>query len=121
MGDLSKNFSRREFRCKCGQCDQVGPDPELILVMQEIRDHFGVLVRVYSGHRCPTYNRRVGGAKYSQHLKGTACDFAVKGVAHDTVQEYLLERYAGKYGIGRYDTFTHVDVRPKMARWDNRS
>ena len=29
MGDLTANFSRAEFACKCGQCDgadSIGPD-----------------------------------------------------------------------------------------------
>ena len=120
MGDLSKNFSKSEFKCKCGECEQVGPDPRLIERLQEIRDHFDATVTIYSGHRCPAYNKRVGGAKYSQHLKGTAADFGVKGVSHNKVQKYALKMMEGWGGVGRYKTFTHVDVRKGPARWDNR-
>lgn len=120
MGDLSENFSRHEFKCKCGECEQIGPDPDLIDVLQTIRDHFGVPVTIHSGHRCPAYNRRVGGASRSQHMKGTAADFTVQDVTNNTVQSYVLELMAGRGGVGRYRTFTHVDVRPGPARWDNR-
>ena len=75
---------------------------------------------VHSGHRCPPYNAYVGGASASQHMKATAGDFTVEGVSPNTVQEYLLKRYADTKGIGRYNTFTHIDVRKGKARWDYR-
>lgn len=120
MGDLSKNFSTSEFRCKCRSCEPILPPKELVDALQELRDHFGKSVRVHSGHRCPDYNRRVGGAARSKHMKGIAADITVKGNSPNKVQKYLLDRYKGKYGIGRYNTFTHIDVRTGPARWDNR-
>lgn len=120
MGDLSKNFSKSEFRCKCGGCVPIIPPAELIEVMQHIRDHFGLPVKVHSGHRCVDYNRRVGGANGSKHLTAIACDFTILGVDNDKIQQYALNNYQGKYGIGRYNNFTHVDVREGPARWDNR-
>lgn len=127
MGDRSKNFSNHEFRCKCRiraphlpECQQVFPPDELIHVVQDVRNHFGAPVTIHSGHRCKAYNKYVRGARKSRHVKGDAADITIKGVHPNEVQEYLLQRYPGKYGIGRYNTFTHVDVRGYMARWDNR-
>ena len=120
MGDLSPNFNRREFKCKCGECEQVGPPQELVDVLQDVRDHFGKPITVHSGHRCPAYNKRVGGAKRSKHMLGIAADITVKGYTPNQVQKYLLNKYEGKYGIGRYNTFTHIDVRKGPARWDKR-
>lgn len=120
MGDLSKNFNRAEFKCKCGSCVQVGPDPRLIAEMQAIRDDLGKSIVVNSGHRCVAYNARVGGAPKSQHILGTACDFTVAGMTPNEVQEFMLARFKGRYGIGRYKTFTHFDVRGYEARWDLR-
>lgn len=120
MGDLSKNFNKSEFKCKCGQCEQVGPAQELVEVLQEIRDHFGTAITINSGHRCPAYNYRVGGARRSQHMLGTAADFNVKGKTPNEVQDFILTKYEGMYGIGRYNNFTHIDVRGYQARWDNR-
>ncbi len=120
MGDLSKNFSRDEFKCRCGRCEQVGPDPQLVEELQALRDHFGRAIVINSGHRCPAYNRRVGGARQSQHLKGTAADFNIAGYTPDEVQEHLLARFLGRYGVGRYNSFTHLDVRRGPARWDQR-
>lgn len=120
MGDLSTNFSRAEFRCKCGQCEPVDPPMELVDALQVLRDYVGVPVKIHSGHRCEAYNKKVGGALHSKHLTAEAADFTIEGYPPSDVQGYLLIRYAGRYGIGRYDTFTHLDVRKGMSRWDNR-
>tara|TARA_R110000851_G_scaffold1748_1_gene6807 strand:+ start:12030 stop:12323 length:294 start_codon:yes stop_codon:yes gene_type:complete len=95
------------------------PD-ELIEILQAARDHFGAPITVHSGHRCGNYNEFVGGARLSQHVEAKATDFTVKGVTPNEVQEYMLARYPTQHGIGRYNTFTHVDVRGSKARWDNR-
>jgi uncharacterized protein YcbK (DUF882 family) len=117
MGDLSKNFNLREFTCKCG-CGVAKAHPDLVEVLQDVRDHFGTSVRIISGYRCPKHNREVGGEVDSQHLKGKADDIVVEDVPPGTVADCLCDKYPGKYGIGRYATWTHIDVRsgpPK--RW----
>jgi len=90
---------------------------ETIDVVQDLCDHFESRVRVYSGCRCEAYNKKIGGAKASQHTKGTAMDIGIITVTPKEVQEYLLEKYKGKYGIGRYHSFTHIDTRTQEARW----
>ena len=116
MGDLSKNFSRAEFSCrdKCG-FDTV--DVETLGVLQDLRDHFGVGVSVTSGCRCRAYNKRIGGAKKSKHVEGRAADIQMS-ISPKRVADYLEAKYKGKYGIGRYKTFTHIDTRSGgAARW----
>jgi len=73
MGDLSKDFSRSEFACRCG-CGF--DDVNLILVerLQAIRNALGEPIRILSGCRCPTHNRKVGGSSASAHLAGHAAD-----------------------------------------------
>lgn len=90
---------------------------ELLEVLEDVRSHFGDLpVVVNSGYRCPTHNKNVGGAKKSQHLLGTAADIVVKGVRPSDVYRYLDPYHDG--GLGRYGTFTHIDVRGSgRARW----
>ena len=127
MGDRSKNLSDHEFRCKCQirapwlpECKEKKVPDKLIEVIQDVRDHFDAPVTIHSGHRCPPYNEHVDGAAKSMHMEAIAGDITVKGVTPNEVQQYLLSKYKGSYGIGRYNTFTHVDVRPYQARWDNR-
>jgi uncharacterized protein YcbK (DUF882 family) len=117
MGDLSKNFSRREFECKCG-CGFNTVDAELVKVLQVVRDYFKESITITSACRCEKHNNRVGGGKNSQHKLGRAADIVVSNVSPAEVQEYLDSRYPIKYGLGSYSDFTHIDTRSGVhARW----
>lgn len=113
---LSGNFRVREFACTDGS-DVVFVSPELVDVLQKIRDHFKAAVTINSGYRTVTKNRAVGGATYSQHLYGTAADITVKGYSPVVVAAYAESLLPGKGGIGIYSTFVHVDVRKTKSRW----
>lgn len=117
---LSDNFKVKEFACNDGS-DTVLIADELVSLLQKIRDHFGVAVTINSGYRTSTYNKKVGGATNSQHVKGTAADVVAKGVDPLTVAQYAEYLMPNSGGIGVYQTFTHVDVRTNRSRWDNRS
>lgn len=117
MGDLSPHFSRREFACKDG-CGGDTIDAQTLALLEEVRAHFGVPVTIHSGYRCDVYNRRVGGARNSQHLLGRAADFSVRGVPAGSVAQWIGARMSGFGGVGRYPTFTHIDTRSgPAARW----
>lgn len=117
---LSENFKVKEFACNDGS-DTVLISDELVDLLQKIRDHFRVAVTINSGYRTSTYNKKVGGATNSQHVKGTAADIVAKGVDPLTVAQYAEYLMPNSGGIGVYQTFTHVDVRTSRSRWDNRS
>ncbi len=117
MGDLSKNLSRYEFKCNCGKCDYDTVDIELVAVIQDVREHFKRSVTVTSGNRCPEYNESIGGAARSYHPRGRAADIVVSGISAHKVHEFLIESYPGSYGIGKYNSFTHIDTRSYCARW----
>ena len=115
-GRLSANFTEAEFRCRCcGQLPRGGMSPALIVALQAIRDRYGVPVTVNSGYRCVVHNRAVGGSPNSQHLVGNAADFVVRGIPASRVFADLDPAHQG--GLGRYNTFTHIDVRPNRVRW----
>lgn len=116
MGDLSNNFDRDEFECSCG-CGFDTVDYELVEVLEDLREHFDAPVTVNSACRCKEHNEAVGGGAKSQHLKGRAADVNVHLVTPLCVQDYLLNKYPDKYGIGKYSSFTHVDSRGTKARW----
>jgi len=48
---LSKNFTRKDFRCPCG-CSRQMVDSELVEKLQTIRDKLGKPIKVTSGYRC---------------------------------------------------------------------
>jgi len=117
MGDLSKNFSRAEFACHCG-CGFDSPDARLIILLQAVRDYYGLPIKVLSGCRCAKHNKKVGGASRSQHLLGFAADIAIIGVAPFDLAGVLNAAFRDLFGgLGIYRGFVHVDVRHWRARW----
>ncbi len=105
MGDVSANFSRSEFRDHRNQT-LIGPDQDLVVVVERIRALSGRPLRILSGYRSPSTNRAVGGSRRSQHLRGTAADIPA-GVA--TLEQALA---AGARGVGIRDGWAiHIDVR----------
>lgn len=128
MGDLSKHFSRHEFRCRgVGCCGGSGAvDERLIVALEELWRRccvetgvHRVSVMVNSGFRCERHNREVGGSENSEHCVGHAADIRCDAMSA-VVMADLAERVEGfrEGGVGRYDDFVHVDVRRSgPARW----
>lgn len=119
MNPWTKFFTRSEFACKCG-CGQDTVDAELLHVivnMRAVRKH---PIIPTSANRCVEHNRKVGGAKDSQHIISKALDFYEKGVDPGETARFLQEAFPDKYGIGVYNSWVHIDVRPEKARWDKR-
>ena len=114
MGNLSEHFSRAEFACKDG-CGFVTVDAELLELLEHIREEFGP-VTITSGCRCEIHNTIVGASINSQHLRGRAADFKTEANPRD-VYHWLSTNFPNTLGLGRYDTFTHVDTRNGRARW----
>ena len=114
---LSENFKVKEFASTDGS-DPIFIAPELVEVLQKIRTHFNKSVTINSAFRTAARNAAVGGAKYSQHLYGTAADIVVSGVAPKQVAEYAEKLMPNTGGIGIYSNFTHIDVRKTKSRWN---
>lgn len=115
---LSANFSVKEFECKCGSCPETLIDLDHVSKLQQLRQDLGRSIAINSAFRCSAHNSKVGGSPNSSHLKGTATDIAVKGMSPDEVADACEKLFDG---IGRYDTFTHIDSRGSKARWDLRT
>ena len=124
MGDLTKNFSLREFRCKDGTDVPSDLRENVILLcqnLQVLREHINKPIRIISGYRSPKYNRRIGGARKSQHMTAKAADIRVTGMTpqelKDIIESLISEGRMMKGGIGLYTSFLHYDVRGRNARW----
>jgi uncharacterized protein YcbK (DUF882 family) len=97
-----------------------------------MHSHFGSLygavkVGINSGYRCEARNRKVGGSSGSSHLTGRAVDFVVyrkvgeewQALSTAEVVNYLDSVALGKWGVGFYNSWTHLDTRSgKAARWN---
>jgi uncharacterized protein YcbK (DUF882 family) len=124
---LTKNFSIGEFNSKDGsQMPAVVREniEALAKNLQALREFFGAEISINSGYRSPAHNEAVGGASKSQHLKGIAADIVVEGITPDqvadTIEKLITEGKMKQGGIGRYNSFTHYDIRGEKARWDFR-
>lgn len=114
---LSTNFSVKEFACN-DRSDVVFVAPQLVTILQKIRNHFGKPVKINSAYRTPTYNKKIGGETYSQHTLGTAADICITGVTPKKIAEYVETLMPKTGGIGIYPTFCHIDVRETKSRWN---
>lgn len=117
----SAHFKLSEFKCKDGTAvpaKYYANCQRLMNLLEEIRTACGNrAITVNSGYRTPTYNEKVDGAKQSQHLYAAAADIKVSGMSASEVYR-LCDRLVGnRGGVGKYSTFTHVDVRGHKARW----
>ena len=121
---LSKNFKKSEFKCRDGT-DVPGHLmkylEELVENLQIIRDHIGVPMHIISGYRSPSYNRKIGGARRSQHMKARAADIVVKSMEPAELREIIVnlikEGKIKKGGVGLYRKFVHYDTRCFNNRW----
>ena len=122
---LTKNFNRQEFDCKDGT---KVPDEFLQNVqevannLQILRDYLKVPVRVTgSGYRTKSHNKKVGGAKFSQHLTASGADINADGYTPKElakeIEKLITKGKMKEGGIGIYTNFVHYDIRGTKARW----
>lgn len=118
-GELSPNFRKAEFACKCSHCSMVTVDMELVDILQRIRDHFGKPVNINSGYRCEKHNAEVGGATGSHHTKGMAADIRVKGVAPREVAKFAESIGVKRIGLyeGDEGEFVHIGSDKSKRFW----
>lgn len=124
-----KYFKQSEFSCKCG-CGFCEPYDELLETCDIIREAIGVPLVVSSGCRCEKHNKKVGGVPNSNHTKGWAADLVPQGKTPDKLWKTIIALHEAKAlkwlaGVGRYDTFVHIDIGPKrvdgrLRQWDER-
>lgn len=106
---ISEHFKVKEFKCKDGS-DKILVDVDFVQVfLESIRNHFGAPITINSAYRTPSYNKKIGGATNSYHMKGKAFDIVVKGKTPAEVAKYAYS--IGVSGVIQYNTFTHVDSR----------
>ena len=113
--NITDNFKVREFACKDGS-NTILIDDKWVVLLQNIREHFGKPVIINSAYRTEKHNENVGGAANSYHLYGKAADLQIKGVSPQEIALYTES--LGVKGIGLYGTSVHVDTRTSKYYWD---
>jgi len=88
---------------------------ELLCELREA-DPFGPVL-VNSWYRDRLYNYSIGGVARSMHKTCGAADITKIGWTTDEVATWLeAHSESGNLGVGRYKTFTHIDIRGKLGR-----
>lgn len=111
-------FSPDELSCPC--CGLNLTKPALLETLNVIREALGSPVIVNSCTRCKVRNALVRGVTNSNHMTGEAADIRCPNINATSVRRKITDMWhAGQLphlaGVGTYETFTHVDVAPKVA------
>ncbi|EAU42157.1 hypothetical protein FP2506_17029 [Fulvimarina pelagi HTCC2506] len=87
---------------------------QLVGMIRAIEQRFGQRVVVTSGYRSPEHNRRVRGAKASQHMACKAADIVIPNANNRAVAAFV-KSLPGRGGVGTYchTKAIHIDVGPK--------
>ena len=122
---ITENFTKEEFDSSDGV-----PMPQKVFEniiklanqLQFVRNYTGKAIKINSGYRSPKHNMSAGGVKNSQHVKGTAADIVISGMlpseTYELLEKLIKSGRLAEGGLGRYNTFTHYDIRGYKSRWD---
>ena len=86
----------------------------LARAFEAIRAVVGRPILVLSAYRTREHNRRVGGARNSQHIYGRALDLGTPtGWTRDQFYQVIRgeAKHAGIRGLGKYSWGVHIDIR----------
>jgi zinc D-Ala-D-Ala carboxypeptidase len=120
MGDLRTNFSKKEFKCKCGCGVYKEMDPSLLDGLQLLSDQTKRKITINSGYRCPNHKIEAKKKKPGEHSRARAADLVIEGYNKiQTLAAVLQIPQFKNGGVGIYPDkdLIHVDTRPNRARW----
>jgi hypothetical protein len=96
-------------------------------VFQKIRDHFDVPIKISSGFRSEALNKKVGGSKTSDHMKGCALDIDMDGstfaayVANWEIFNYIRKNLEFRQLIWEFGDANNPDwVHVSYVKGDNK-
>jgi uncharacterized protein YcbK (DUF882 family) len=115
----AKYFKESEFTCHCCGKGAHEMDPNLLHMLDLVREEMGVPLQITSGYRCEQHNQQVGSKPNSAHCKGKAVDVACSSSNLRMVMVCLFVAHGIKR-VGIAKTFIHVDVDdtlPQNVMW----
>jgi uncharacterized protein YcbK (DUF882 family) len=122
---LSANFKANEFDCKCTrrECIFTLIDPQLITLLQALRDFVKVPIFIKSAYRCTAHQKKLRqelkentASSVSTHELGQAVDIFTN--QHTGEELAKAARVLGFKAVGVGERFIHVDLRDdKIRSW----
>jgi len=77
---------------------------------------FKLPITINSGWRSESYNKKIGGAPDSYHVKGMAIDFIATGYTPPMVYDLMDRIHFG--GVENAPSWTHIDIRNSILRFN---
>ena len=120
MGDLSEHFSKVDFVCRCGKCNnQFTINPALLSKLDTMRG-FLPTMKITSGYRCPAHSVAVGGHVDDAHTTGDAVDLATP----DAITRFQIVTHAVGVGfqrigigaVGSHAGHVHLDTASRLVQ-----
>lgn len=115
---ISEHFSKRDFVCKCGVCNQaIKLSLGLIGGLELLRSQSRSRIQILKGYQCPDSSEKMGKVKRNFHVTGVAADIVLE---RKTLEETFLcaEQIPEFMGIGLNlaNNYVHVDTRKDKNR-----
>lgn len=124
---LTKHFNVSEWKCKCGKNHDIKIDDKLPVLLENLLVKLGAAHgNIYSGYRCPSHDKKVGGSGKGPHTLGMGVDIRFidsKGKPFKSSTVALtLEDMGHVYGIGyrsggSADSSGNIHIDTKNRKW----
>ena len=124
---LTKHFNVSEWKCKCGKNHDIKIDEKMPILLENLLVKLGAAHgNIYSGYRCPDYDKKVGGSGKGPHTLGMGVDMRFvdsKGKPFKSSTVALtLEDMGHVYGIGyrsggSADSSGNTHIDTKNRKW----
>ena len=89
--------------------------------LQILRDYTGLPIKINIAYRPKWWEIKQGRSGSSQHVLCKAADIVIIGLkpseTYDLIERLVEEGSLNIGGLGKYNSFTHIDVRENKARW----
>lgn len=125
---VTPHFKFSEFACKDGTAVPQHLYYNIRMLagcLEVLRGHFQLPIKINSGYRTPSYNKKVGGALASQHLSANAVDISIIGVTplliFQTINNFIGKGLLPKGYVILYNSFVHYDLRGHYKKLDYRT
>ncbi len=105
-----KNFAVKEMSCKCGTCSEdsgLEMNYSTMQRLQQLRDVCGFPFIITSAYRCEQHPVEAAKVSPGTHNLGHAVDIQATQTQMDTIEREAKK--LGFTGIGRANTFIHID------------
>ena len=131
-GKLAKHFTADEYTVnQTENCNITVEALKHAEILEEFRVWLGKPMKVNAWYRTPAYNKKVGGAANSSHLRGVATDISMPRVSQSVFIKYakkwkaLCKKHevvgeAGLYTWGIH-LGSHITYSSSFYHWDSRT